>query len=179
MHRNAPSRARDVSTIVLAVFLATALPSSARQEELPENVRPVHARLVATAAGRNALSELRIEFMEGGMAAHRSVSIEAGKLAVKAWDAPGSAMVQREGDATDARVSRLLQRLIAAEYWKFGGTRFVPDAPTFLFRFHFEGREYVDFRCDEEEIEASAERRAIRQLFLDFVTETELETISP
>lgn len=178
MHRNPPSRARDVSTVVLAVFLATELPSSAKQDEIPEDARPMHERLVATAAGRSALSELRIELMEGGMAAHRSFSIESGKLVVKEWDAPGSAMVQREGEASDARVARLLQRLLAAEYWRFQGTRFVPDAPMFLFRF-YAGDSYVDFRCDEEEIEASPERRAIRNLFLDFVTETELETISP
>lgn len=178
MHRNVPRRATNLFLTGVAAYLAMALQSSASQAEMSEDVRRMHERLVATAAGRSSLSGLRIEFLRGGMAAHQSFTIESGKLVTQEWDAPGSRMIRREGSATDARVTELLQRLITAEYWKFQGTRFVPDAPTFVFRFHAGDGEYVDFRCDEEEIRLSPERRAIRELFLDFVADTELRTVS-
>jgi hypothetical protein len=137
----------------------------------------MHARLMALSQGEGSMSDLRIELMDGGMAAHRSFTINAGKLVSKEWTSPGSPMVQREGDVPDARLAELLQQLIAKRYWSFEGTRFVPDAPVFLFRFFYGDLSYVDFRCDHEELEESAARSAIRTLFLTFVSETAMKSV--
>ena len=137
----------------------------------------MHDRLVALSKGEGSTSELRIEFMDGGMSAHRSFSIEAGRLASKEWKSPGAPMIQREGRVTDSRVSELLQQLIASKYWTFQGSRFVPDAPIFLFRFHHGDLKAVDFRCDDHEIRESEARGAIRELFLRFASDTEMQAV--
>lgn len=146
---------------------------------MPEDARRMHERLVALSRGEGSTSELRIEFMDGGMAAHRSFSIEAGHLSSKEWKSPGAPMIHREGRVTDSRVSELLQQLIARQYWTFQGSRFVPDAPIFLFRFHYGDLKAVDFRCDDHEIRESEARAAIRELFLKFASETEMQTVPP
>lgn len=145
---------------------------------MPEDVRRMHERLMALSQGEDSIADLRIELMDGGMASHRSFTIGAGKLVSKEWKSPGSPMIHREGTVTDSRVSNLLQELIARKYWTFPGTRFVPDAPTFLFRFFYRDLKYVDFRCDDEELRESAGRVAIRDSFLEFVSETEMTTVS-
>ena len=144
---------------------------------MSEDMRRMHERLVALSEGEASTAELRIELMDGGMSSHRSFSIEAGKLVSKEWKSPGSPMIHREGRVTDARVAHLLQQLIAKRYWLFEGTRFIPDAPMFLFRFYYGDLQHVDFRCDAEELEESEVRGAIRDLFLKFVSETELTRV--
>ena len=145
---------------------------------MSEDVRRMHERLIALSKGEGSTSELRIEFMDGsGMSSHRSFNIEAGNLVSKEWKSPGSPMIHREGRVTDSRVSKLLQLLIAKQYWTFEGTRFIPDAPMFLFRFYYGGLNYVDFRCDAEEFRKSEARGAIRNLFLNFASETEMKSV--
>ena len=145
---------------------------------MSEDVRRMHERLVALSKGEGSTSDLRIEFMDGsGMSSHRSFNIEAGHLVSKEWKSPGSPMIHREGSVTDSRVSKLLQQLIAKQYWTFQGTRFIPDAPMFLFRFYYGDLKYVDFRCDAEEFQKSQARVAIRNLFLKFASETEMKTV--
>ncbi len=82
-----------------------------------------------------------------------------------------------EGSVTDSRVSELLQQLIAKQYWTFQGTRFIPDAPMFLFRFYYGDLKYVDFRCGAEEFRKFEARSAIRSLFLRFASETKMKTV--
>jgi hypothetical protein len=146
---------------------------------MSEDVQRMHERLVALSGGQGSISDLRIELMDGGMAAHRSFTIEAGKIVSKEWTSPGSRMIQREGSVTEAGISKLLQELIAKRYWTFPGTRFVPDAPVFLFRFYYGDLAPVDFLCDEEELVGSEARVAIRDTFLQFVSATEMKTVSP
>ena len=145
---------------------------------MTEDVRRMHERLTALSRGEGSMSQLRVEFMDAsGLSSHRSYSIESGKLVSREWPSPGSAMIQREGSVPAARVSELLQQLIANEYWRFEGTRFTPDAPMFLFRFYDVDLKPVDFRCDAEEYRKSEARSAIRTLFLEFVSKTEVKTV--
>ena len=134
---------------------------------MSEDVRRMHERLIALSEGEGSPSDLRLEFMDGGRASHRSFNIEGGTLVSKEWKFPGSPMIHREGRVTDSRVSNLLQQLIAQQYWTFQGTRFIPDAPMFLFRFYYGDLKYVDFRCGAEEYQESEARAAIRSLFLE------------
>ena len=161
-----------------SIVLLAALGAESRAE-MSEDVRRMHERLVALSQGEGSMSDLRIEFLDGGMSAHRSFLIEGGTLVSKEWSAPGAPMVQLEGSVTDSRVSELLERLIAKQYWTFEGTRFVPDASLFLFRFYYRDLKPVDFRCDAEEFQRSETRAAIRDLFLRFVAETEMKAASP
>lgn len=124
------------------------------------------------------MAELRIEFVDGGMQSHRSFDLQAGRLVSKEWPSPGSPMVEREGSVTSARVSRLVEQLIGKRYWTFGGTRFVPDARVFLFRFYYGDLNPVDFRCDHDELQRSPARVAIRDLFLTLASEIEMKPAS-
>lgn len=144
---------------------------------MPEDVRRMHERLVALSEGNGPMGDLRIEFIDGGMSAHRSFRIEAGKLVSNEWKSPGSAMIRREGDVPDSRVIELLRALITKRYWTFQGTRFTPDAPMFLFRFSYRDSSHVDFRCDLDELRESEARESIRNLFLEFVSETEMKAV--
>ncbi len=144
---------------------------------MSEDVRRMHERLVALSKGEGSISDLRVEFMDGGMSSHRSFNIEVGKLVSKEWKSPGARMIHREGRVNDSRVSKLLEQLIAQQYWTFEGTRFIPDAPIFLFRFYYGDMKHVDFRCDAEELQQSETRTAIRELFLRFASETEMKPV--
>lgn len=166
-------------TVVLGVVGCQDVPVHAWRAQGPESeatmsedARRMHERLVALSEGEGSISDLRIEFMDGSMASHKSYRIETGKLVSKEWPSPGSPMVERAGSVPDAKLSELLRQLIAKEYWQFEGTRFTPDSPTFLFRFYYGELTPVDFRCDAEEFRSSAARSAIRSLFLDLVSGT-------
>ena len=147
------------------------------ESAMSEDEQRMHERLVALTEGAGSVSDLHIEFMDGSMVSHRSVHIEAGELVSKEWKSPGSPMIHLEGRVTDARVSELLRRLIAEQYWTFQGTRFVPDAPTFLFRFYYGDLKYVDFSCDAAEFQDSPARTRIRDLFVRFLSDTELTSV--
>ena len=153
-------------------------PGSGSEAGMSEDVQRMHEQLLALTEGEGSISDLRIEFMDTrGLSAHRSFLIEARSLVSKEWKSPGSPMIHLKGNVTDSRVTELIQELIDKQYWTFQGTRFVPDAPTFLFRFYYADLPYVDFRCDAEEFRQSPERAAIRDLFLKFVSETEMRTV--
>lgn len=170
---------------VLAIFVWALPPVLASVQvsddlsSLSEDARKMHERLVELSHGDRSLESLRIEFMDGSMAAHRSVTVEAGRLTTKEWKAPGASMIQLEGSVTDERLAELLRVLVDRQYWSFRGTRFVPDAPVFLFRFYDGELEPVDYSCDAEEIESSPTRSAIRDAFLTLVSDTELESVPP
>jgi len=151
--------------------------TSTSEVAMSEDARRMHEQLVALSNGKDSISELRIELMDGGPWAHESVTIEAGTLTSKEWKSPGSPMIHREGSVSDARLTELVRQLIEKRYWTFQGTRFVPDAPVFLFRFYYGDLEPVDFRCESEEIESSTQRREVREIFRQFVSETEMTPV--
>ena len=139
----------------------------------------MHEVLVRLSGGGDDLDELRIELLDSrGLSSHRSFLLEDGRLVGTAFPAPGEPMERTEGAVSDARVRTLLEELIAAGYWSFEGTRFVPDAPVFLFRFYYAELPYVDFRCDVDELERSPARVAIRELFLELVADTEMSPVA-
>jgi hypothetical protein len=160
-----------------ATAVAETAQAMATENEMSEDVRRMHERLTALSRGEGSIDSLRIEFMDGGMSAHRSFGLEAGKLVSKEWTSPGSEMVHREGRVTERRVTELLRELIDQRYWTFPGTRFFPDAPIFLFRFYYGDLKHVDFRCDHEELRGSPERSAIRDVFLELVADTEMKPV--
>lgn len=170
--------------IVLLVFgggvgrpaIAKAAQGAESETAMSEDERRMHEQLIELSKGEGSASALRIEFMEGGMSSHRSIDIESGHLVSKEWTSPGSPMVHLEGIVAESRVAELLRQLIAKRYWTFQGAQFVPDAPVFLFRFYYGNLQYVDFRCDLEEVRKSESRVAIRKLFLDFASETAMKT---
>lgn len=164
--------------LLALLFVRATGTTSAQSAAMSEDAGRMHERLLALSQGDGSLSELRIEFMDAnGLSSHRSFNLQSGTLVSKEWSSPGAAMVQREGTVSDARIVALLEKLIAIRYWTFQGTRFVPDAPVFLFRFYYGDLAYVDFRCDAGEFRQSDERSAIRDAFLQFVDETEMQTI--
>lgn len=163
--------------VALLAFDARAAQAPSPEAGMSEDARRMHERLVALSKGEDSPSELRIEFMDGSMSAHRSFNLEAGYLVSKEWKSPGAPMIHREGTVSDSRVSELLQQLIAKQYWRFQGTRFVPDAPMFLFRFYYGDLKAVDFRCDADEFQESQARGAVRELFLKFASETEMQNV--
>ena len=151
----------------------------AQQPTMDDDARRMHEQLLALRQGDGDASMLRIEFMDSrGLSAHRSFALEDGRLTSKEWSAPGAPMIRREGGVSDGRVVELLDDLITNEYWTFQGTRFVPDAPTFLFRFIYADLSPVDFRCDLTELERSRHRTTIRDLFLTFAANTEMTVVS-
>ncbi len=175
-----------MNTVVWVILLAvaaghhvTAAQEGGSAPEMSEDIRLMRERLVSLSRGEGSLAELRIQLMDGNRASHRSMLLEGGELVIKKWTAPGSPMVERKGIVTEARVSALLRQLIAKRYWTFHGTRFVIDAPTFLFRFYYPGLEHVAFYCDHEELDASPARAEIRELFLDFVASTKTRPVEP
>jgi hypothetical protein len=166
-----------------SLLVLVGLPVATAQETesgaaMSEDARQMHERLIALSQGEASLLDLRIEFADiRGMRSHQSFTVEEGRLESKEWTAAGAPMIHREGNVGEKRIAQLLQALIKKEYWRFQGTRFVPDAPTFLFRFYYRDVQYVDFGCDDAEIAESAERIAIRELFLQFAAGTDMSTI--
>lgn len=165
--------------LLLVLVEAPVLAQAPTDPGMSEDVRRMHEQLIVLSEGEGSLSDLRIELMEGGMAAHRSLHIGDGKLVSKEWTSPGSPVIQLEGNVADSRLIALIQQLIEKEYWSFEGTRFVPDAPVFLFRFFYADLKSVDFRCDADELEKSEARVAIRKLFLELVNGNEMRPVAP
>jgi len=143
-------------------------------EELSENDLRMKEQLIALSQGQGSVADLRIELMDGGMAAHRSYLIADGKIVTRAWDSPGSSEKYDEWTVTDDEVRKLLRELIDKQYWTFEGTRFVPDSNMFLFRFYYKNLQYVDYSCDVNEYEPSLQRSAIRSALLTFVSDSSL-----
>ena len=146
------------------------LPLAAR--ELSENDLRMKEQLIALSQGEGSVADLRIELMDGGMAAHRSYLIADGKIVKRVWDSPGSQEKHDERTVTDDKVRKLLRELVDKQYWTFEGTRFAPDNNMFLFRFYYKNLQHVDYRCDVDEYEPSLQRSEIRSALLTFVSDS-------
>lgn len=137
--------------------------------ELSKDDLRMKEQLIALSQGKGSITDLRIELMDGGMAAHRSYLIADRKILKREWNSPGSPEKHEERTVTDDQVRKLLQELIEKQYWTFQGTQFIPDTNTFLFRFYYKNLQYVDYHCDANEYISSPQRSAIRSALLTFV----------
>ena len=138
--------------------------------ELSEDDLRMKERLIALSQGDGSVADLRIELMDGGMAAHRSYLIANGKIVKREWDLPDPLEKHNKWIVTDDEVRKLLRELVEKQYWTFEGTQFVPDNTMFLFRFYYKNLQYVDYRCDVNEYEPSPQRSAIRSALLTFAS---------
>ena len=138
--------------------------------ELSEDDLRMKERVIALSQGEGSVADLRIELMDGGMAAHRSYLIADGKIVKREWDLPDPLEKHDEWTVTDDEVRKLLRELVEKQYWTFEGTQFIPDNTMFLFRFYYKNLPYVDYRCDVNEYEPSPQRSAIRSVLLNFVS---------
>ena len=155
--------------VLLALSFGLVQPPLAARE-LSEDELRMKERLIALSQGEDAVADLRIELLDGGMAAHRSYLIANGKIVKQEWDSPGSPEKHDEWTVTDDEVRKLLRELVEKLYWTFEGTQFIPDNNMFLFRFYYKNLPYVDYRCDVDEYEPSPLRSAIRSVLLNFVS---------
>ena len=159
-----PVMAWIVGAAVLAPLLAMATVSE-RDLRMKE-------RLVELSQSAEPLDDLRMEMLDGNMAASRHYEIVHGRVVSRVWDSPGVPGKHEERRVRDAEVRALLRALIEKQYWMFQGTRFIPDNTMFLFRIYYKDWPPVDYRCDVEEYIASPQRAAIRAILLDFVAGT-------
>ena len=163
-------RNRPAGPLLLAlVGLALLQPPAAA--EFSADDRRMKAHLVVISQGTEPLTGLRIEVSDGNMARWRHYEITGGQVASQAWDELGAPAQDAQWTVTDEAVRQLLSELVAQQYWVFQGTRFVPDADTFLFRFYYQGLPFVTYQCDAEEYRRSQPREAIRSTLLTFVSQ--------
>ena len=155
--------------VVLTLGVGLVLPPLAAGE-LSEDELRMKEQLIALTHGEGSVADLRIELMEGGMAAHRSYLIANGKIIKREWESPGAPEQHDEWSVIDDAVRRLLRELVEKQYRTFEGTRFIPDNTTFLFRFYYKDLSPVSYRCDIDECESSPQRSAIRSALLTFVS---------
>ena len=156
--------------LVLLMLGVGLIQSPLAAEELSKDGLRMKERLIALSQGKGSVADLRIELLDGGMAAHRSYLIAGGKIVKREWDAPGSPEKHDERAVTDDAVRALLRALVEQQYWTFQGTRFISDNTIFLFRFYDKDLPSVDYRCDVDEYEPSPPRSAIRSTLLNFVS---------
>lgn len=161
--------------------LASAAIRQQSDRELSKDELRMKERLTALSRGEGAVVDLRVELMDGGMASARFYNIVDGKVVSQQWDVPGSLPKREERAVTDEEIHQLLRTLIEHQYWTFQGTQFIPDAPGFMFRFHYQDLPPVEYRCDAHEYEPSAQLLAIRSVWLNFVSgvSTALKTEKP
>ena len=126
---------------------------------------------MAVSQGTESLTGLRIEIADGTMMRWRHYEIAGGQVVSQAWDELGAPARDAQWTVTDEAVHQLLSELVAQQYWTFQGTRFVPDADTFLFRFYYQELPVVTYQCDAEEYRRSQAREAIRSTLLTFVSQ--------
>ena len=142
--------------------------------ELSQDELSMKDRLVALSQKTSSLDDLKIEFFDGsGMSPDLKIyNIMKGKISAQHWTLRfGSQAKIHERAMTDDELRNLLRELIEKRYWTFKGTRFTPDAPLFLFRFHYKGLNPVDYHCEDDEYRKSKELSSIRDLFLRFVSD--------
>ena len=154
--------------VVLTLGIGLIQPPLSAGELSKDDLR-MKEQLIALSQGEGSITDLRIELMDGGMAAHRSYLIADGKIVKREWDSPGSPEKYEERAVTDDQVRKHLQELIEKQYWTFQGTQFIPDNNMFLFRFYYKNLQHVDYRCDVDEYKPSPQRSAIRSALLAFV----------
>ena len=169
-----PRCARGFGQVVVLLILGIGLlqPPAAAGDRAQDEQR-MKERLTALSRGQGSLADFRIQMMDGGMAAARHWEIAKGKVVYRAWLEAGASEQHSERAVTDDEIRALLSTLVKQEYWTFAGTRFVPDANMFLFRFYDKDLEPVDYSCDAEEYPPSSPRAAIRAIFLTFVSNGE------
>ena len=144
-------------------------PSLAASER-SEDERRMKEQVIALSRGAGAVADLRIELMDGRMAASQHYRIADGKIVKQEWVSPGSPEQHDEWAVTDEAVRALLRDLVDKQYWTFEGTRFIPDNTVFLFRLYYKDLQSVDYRCDVDEDAASPQRASIRSALLTFVS---------
>ncbi len=137
--------------------------------DLSEDELRMKERLIALSRGEGAVTDLRVELMDGGRLRHRGDTIANGKIVSQIWDLAVPPKSE-ERAVTDKEIRQLLRTLIEHQYWTFQGTQFVPDAPWFMFRFHYKDLSPIEYRCDAHEYEPSAQLSAIRSAWLSFVS---------
>ncbi len=160
-------------------LLSLGMIHSVAAAELSKDALRMKERVIALSQREGSVAALRIELMDGGMGSARFYDIANGKVVSRAWDVPGSPEKRNERAVTDEEVRQLLRELIEKEYWTFEGTRFVPDANMFLFRFYDKDLQPVDYRCDAQEYQSSEQRSAIRAVFLNFVADHAVQAEKP
>jgi hypothetical protein len=158
-----------LTRIALGLLLAATFVRPAAVQESIEDEARVRQSVTALSRGEGSIEGLKLELMDGGMLAHASFEIAEGKVVREAWERPGGPAQRNERPVTEAEVRALLRELLAREYWRLEGTRFVPDAPIFILRIWNTDRSYAQYGCMIEECERTPERAAIRQLLLEFV----------
>ena len=136
---------------------------------LSEDELRMKERLIALSRGEGAVADLKAELMDGGMLRHRGDTIANGKIVSQIWDLAVPPKSE-ERAVTDKEIRQLLRTLIEHQYWTFQGTQFVPDAPGFMFRFHYKDLPPIEYRCETHEYEPSAQLSAIRSVWLSFVS---------
>ncbi|HBO97159.1 MAG TPA: hypothetical protein DE315_06275 [Candidatus Omnitrophica bacterium] len=136
---------------------------------LSEDELRMKERLIALSRGEGAVADLKAELMDGGMLRHRGDTIANGKIVSQIWDLAVPPKSE-ERAVTDREIRQLLRTLIEHQYWTFQGTQFVPDAPGFMFRFHYKDLPPIEYRCETREYEPSAQLSAIRSVWLSFVS---------
>ena len=136
---------------------------------LSEDELRMKERLIALSRGEGAVADLKVELMDGGMLRHRGDTIANGKIVSQIWDLAVPPKSE-ERAVTDREIRQLLRTLIEHQYWTFQGTQFVPDAPGFMFRFHYKDLPPIEYRCETHEYEPSAQLSAIRSVWLSFVS---------
>lgn len=142
--------------------------------ELPGDELRMKERLIALSRGEGDVADLRVELNDGGRLRHRNDTIANGKIISQEWDLAVPPKSE-ERAVTDEEIRQLLRTLIEHKYWTFKGTKFIPDAPRFMFRFHYKDLSLVKYRCDAHEYEPSAQLSAIRSLWLSFVSGVPLQ----
>ena len=163
---------RNGRAFVVVLALGCGLiPSLWAAGEMSQDELRMKERVIALSQGEGSVADLRIEGMDGGMASFTHFEITDGKVVRKRWETPGLSAQQGERAVTHEEIRALLKELVAKEYWTFKGTRFIPDANTFLFRFYDKDLQPVDYRCDAEEYRQSPPRSAIRAVLLNFVSD--------
>lgn len=141
--------------------------------ELSEDELRMKERLIALSRGEGNVADLHIELMDGGaMTIGKSgiYDIANGKIVSQRWDGIASPVKRQERAVSDQKIRQFFQTLIEHQYWTFKGTKFIPDANGFMFRFHYKGLPPIEYRCDAHEYEPSAQLSAIRSLWLNFVS---------
>ncbi|MBI5149612.1 MAG: hypothetical protein HZA28_02415 [Candidatus Omnitrophica bacterium] len=141
--------------------------------ELSEDELRMKERLITLSRGEGAVADLQMKVRDGGaMTIGESgiYHIANGKIVSQKWDGIALPVKRQERVVTDEEVRKLLRQLIEHEYWTFQGTQFIVDASSFMFRFHYKDMPPVEYYCDAQEYEPSAQLSAIRSAWLSFVS---------
>lgn len=140
--------------------------------ELSQDELRMKERLTALGRGKGSVADFRIEGMDGGMVLFTTFEITGGGVIRQRTHRlePRPSSPRKEWSVTDEEIRALLRDLVAKQYWTFGGTRFIPDADAFRFRFHYKGLPPVDYSCDAHEYQQSPHRAAIRSVLMAFVS---------